>query len=428
MKTSIEAVSGIEKRITVEVPAEEVARRVEEQFAEMRRMVPVRGFRPGKAPMSMVKRLYKEAVEGDVAEKLVRETLSEAVKGNDLRVLSMPKVDGAKIADGSDFVYTATVEVAPDVDPKDYKGIPVYKEKIAVSDGDVEASVERLREAMARYEPVEARGAAGNDLIEISLVAKSGGEEIEKKDSMGVLLAEGAPFGKEFGEKMAGAKAGDARAFDIGFPDEFPNGKYAGKTVSFEVKVNAVREKALPALDDELAKNFTDVATLDELRARMRDRLVSEGEERSRLRAEDDVRKGLLEKNAFEVPRSLVDRQIHTMIEDTARRLQSQGVDLRALNMDFDKMHDRFEPGAVDAVRVSLLLEAIAKKEGIDVAYSEIEAEMKEMATATGMTFEKVRDLYGDEDRLDHLRGRLVDRKVMQFLLENAIEKTEAAG
>ncbi|HEY3489926.1 MAG TPA: trigger factor [Candidatus Deferrimicrobiaceae bacterium] len=427
MKTSIEAVSGIEKKITVEVPAEEVAKRIEEGFVEVRKMVPVRGFRPGKAPMSMVKRLYKDAVQGDVAEKLVRETLAEAVKTNDLRVLSMPRVDGAEIVDGADFTYTAVVEVTPDVEPKDYKGIPVAKEKVEVTDADVEASVARIREAYGRYEPVESRGAASGDLVEIAYVASEAGEQVESKDSLGVLLEGGVPFGKEFEEKLTGVKTGDHREFEIVFPADSPADKFAGKTVAFKVTVNGIKEKKLPALDDELAKNFPEVATLDELRARLRERLVAEGNDHARQRAEDDIRKGLLAKNEFEIPKTLIDRQTRTMIEDTARRLASQGVDLRQLNMDFNKMKERFEPGAADSVRVSLLLEAIGKKETIDVSYPEMEAEMKEMATGAGMAFEKVREIYGDEERLDHLRMGLMERKVMQFLIDNATESKEAA-
>jgi trigger factor len=425
MKTSIEAVSGIERKITVEVPADEVAKRVEEGFAEVRKMVPVRGFRPGKAPMTMVKRLYKDAVHADVAEKLVRETLSEAVKQNDLRVLSLPKVDGAEIVEGADFSYTAFAEVAPDVEPKDYKGIPAVKETVSVSDADVEESINRIREAYARYETVETRGAATGDLVELAYAASVDGAEIESKESIGVLISEGVPLGKDFEVKLIGVKAGDAPAFAVDYPADARSEKFAGKTVQFAVTVKAVKEKQLPELDDELAKNFPETQTLEELRGKIRERMTAEAVERARHRSEDDIRKGLLEKNVFEVPKTLVDRQVRTMIEDTARRLSQQGVDLRALNMDFDKMRERFEPGAVDAVRVSLLLEAIGKKENIDVSYAEMEAEMKEMAAAMGMEFEKVREIYGDEDRLDHLRMGLIDRKVMNFLLENSTAKAE---
>ncbi|HZW35328.1 MAG TPA: hypothetical protein VFF01_00215, partial [Candidatus Deferrimicrobiaceae bacterium] len=193
-------------------------------------------------------------------------------------------------------------------------------------------------------------------------------------------------------------------------------------------KVNGVREKRLPELDDDFVKNFGDIKSMEELRSKMTERLRAEGEEAARHRAEEDVRNGLLERNAFDVPRSLVDRQIYTMIEETANRLASQGIDLKKVNMDFEKMKERFVPNAERSVRVSLLLDAIAKQEAIDVPFSEIESEMKVMATAAHMSYEKVRELYGDEERLDALRSRLLERKVMAYLLENAQAKEEVAA
>ncbi|MBI5418571.1 MAG: trigger factor [Deltaproteobacteria bacterium] len=428
MKTSVEAVSGVEKRVRVEYPAEEVSKRIEKGYDEVRKMVPIRGFRRGKAPMAMVKRLFKDHVEADVAEHLVKESIADAVKENNLRVISPPRIDGGKIAEGEGFVFTATFEVAPDVAPAGYKGLPVVKEKAEVKDEQVEAALRELRESFGQYHTVEGRGAAESDLVEIGFSSASGGEKIESDESASLILGGGLPFGKEFEAALTGVMPGEERTVEVEYPEDLPNKKYAGKKVAFAVKVNAVREKRLPELDEDFAKNFTDVSDLADLRERMGKRLLAEAEERSRRRAEEEIRKGLLEKNPFEVPRSLVDRQVLRMIEDTADRLASQGVDLKKVNMDFDKMRERFAPNAEKAVRVSLLLDAIAKQENIDVSYPEIEAEMKEMAAAARMDFEKVRELYGDEERMDALRDRLMERKVMAFLLANAEVKEEVVN
>ena len=428
VKTNIESVSAVEKRIRVEVPANEVSRRVEKGYAEVRKMTPLRGFRKGKAPMSMVRRVFKESVEADVAEHLVRDSLAEAVKENDLKILSLPKVDGAKLAEGQEFVFTATVEVVPEVTPEGYKGISMVKERVGIRDGDVDAAVNRLQESFAQYHAVEGRGAAGSDLVEFGFTATSEGQTVEKNDSASVVLEGGVPFGKEFESHLAGARAGEEKAFEAQFETDFPNRKYAGKRVAFKVKVNAVREKKLPELDDEFVKGFGDVNDLSDLREKMRARLVQEAEEAARRNAEEQIRRGLLERNSFEVPKTLVDRQVVSMIEDTAKRLVSQGVDLKKVSMDFEKMRERFAPNAERSVRLSLLLSAIAEKEGIDVPYSEIEAEMKEMAAGAGIGYEKIREMFGDEERMDNLRNRLLDRKVMAFLLENAEAKEEVAG
>lgn len=428
MKTSVETVSGVEKRVRVVIPADEVGRKIEEGYTEVRKMVPIRGFRKGKAPMHMVKRLFKDHVEGEVAEQLIKDSVHEAVKENNLRVISTPKFDGGKIAEGEEFAFTVTFEVFPEITAVDYKGLPVVKEKVEIADAQIDAALSNLQESFANYHSVEDRGAADGDLLEVNFSSSADGKAIESGESSSLIIGQGMPFGKKFEEELAGAKAGDRKTFEVEYPAEVPNKKYAGKKVAFDVTVSAVKEKRLPEVDEEFVKNFSDIKSMEELRTKMVERLRAEGEERSRRGAEEEIRKGLLEKNAFDVPQSLVDRQIVHTIEDTANRLASQGVDLKKVNLDFDKMKERFAPGAERTVRVSMLFEAIAKQENIDVQYPEIEAEMKGMAEAAQMDYEKVREIYGDEERLDTLRNRLLERKVMTFLLENAKIKEEVAS
>jgi len=421
MKTSVDAVSGVERKITVEIPAEEVDRRIELEFTELRRMVPVRGFRKGKAPMEMVKRMFRDSVEAEVSEHLVKESLTEVVKEKELKVLSMPGVDRAKVVPGNDFVFSATVEVVPEVEPVGYKGIPVVREKVSVTDEDVSAAVERLRESFTQFHPVEGRGAAESDLVEFGFTAVAGGETVDRSDATAIALSGGMPYGQEFERRMLGVESGTTRAFEVAYPADFPNPKYAGKTVAFEVKVSDVREKKLPEMDDAFVKQFGDVSGLDELKGKVRERLVAEGEEHSRRQAEEALRKALAERNPFDVPATLVKRQTITMMQDTFRLLSSQGVDLKKMNMDVDKMSERFTPNAERMVRVSLLIDAIARKENIEASYSEIDTEMKAMAEAEGMEYEKVREMYSSEERMDALRDRLLERKVLGFLMENAV-------
>ena len=420
MKTSVDAVSGVERKITVEIPAEEVDRRIEQEFTELRRMVPVRGFRKGKAPMEMVKRMFRDSVEAEVSEHLVKESLTEVVKEKDLKVLSMPGVEGAKVVPGKDFVFSATVEVVPEVDPVGYKGIPVTREKVSVTDDDVSAAFERLRESFAQFHVVEGHGAAASDLVEFGFTAVAGGETVDRSDSTGVVLAGGMPYGEEFERRMLGVEPGTARSFEVAYPADFRNPKYAGKAVTFEVQVTGVRVKKLPEMDDAFAKQFGDVSGVDELKTKVRERLAAEGEEHSRHQAEEALRKALAERNPFDVPATLVKRQTFAMMQDTFQRLASQGVDLKKMNMDVDKMSGRFAPNAERMVRVSLLIDAIARKENIDTSFSEIDAEMKAMAAAEGIEYGKVREMYGSEERMDALRDRLLERKVIGFLMENA--------
>jgi trigger factor len=427
MKTSIDAVSSVEKKITVEIPAEEVDKRIEEQFAEIRREVPLKGFRRGKAPIEMVRRLFRESVEKDLSDRIVRETLADVVKEKDIKILSLGKVDAGKVSSGEGFTFSVDVEVVPEVEAKDYKGIPVRMGKEKVKDEDVEAAIERLRTPFARFQPEEGRKAQRGDLAEFSFSAVSDGETVDENEKTSIVLINGIPFGQEFEDNMMGVGAGDERSFRIAYPATYPHSKYAGKTVDFKVKVFTVRERRLPALDDEFARQFGAPGGLEDLRARMREKLEREAESKSRHSAEEEIRRKLAERNPIEVPPTLVKRQTMAMIGSTIEHMESSGVNLKKARLDFDEMHERLKFSAEHNVRVGLLIEAISRQENFDVPYSEIEAEMKGIAETEGRPFEEIREKYSSEEKMDSLRDRLMERKVMNFLLENAEVKEEVA-
>lgn len=427
MKTSIDAVSGVEKKITVEIPAEEVDKRIEEQFAEIRREVPLKGFRRGKAPIDMVRRMFRESVEKDLSDRIARETLADVVKEKDVKVLSLGKVDAGKVASGEPFTFSVVVEVVPEVEAKDYKGIPVRTGEEKVKDEDVEAAIERLRTPHAKFLPEEGRKAQRGDLAEFSFSAVTdGGEPVDENEKTSIVLINGIPFGQEFEDNMMGVGAGDERSFRIVYPAAHPHSKYAGKTVDFKVKVFTVRERSLPALDDEFARGFG-VEGVADLRVKMREKLEREAGSKSRHATDEEIRRKLAERNPIEVPPTLVKRQTMAMIGSTIEHMESSGVDLKKTRLDFDEMHERLKFSAEHNVRVGLLIEAISRQENLDVPYSEIEAEMKGIAEIEGRSFEEIREKYSSEEKMDSLRDRLMERKVMNFLLENAEVKEEVA-
>jgi trigger factor len=428
MKTSIDAVSGVERKITVEIPAEDVAKRIEEQYAEIRREVPLKGFRKGKAPIEMVRRFFKESVEADLSERIVKESLSDVVKEKDIKVLSLGEVDRGKVVTGEDFRFSVTVEVVPEVEAKDYKGLPLTRGKASVTDEDVAAAIERLRTPYARFQPEEGRKAERGDLAEFAFKAVTdGGVTVDENEKVSIVLSNGIPFGKEFEDAMLGVGAGDERSFRIVFPATHPVPKYAGKTVDFEVKVSTVRERRLPALDDEFAKQFGASGGVEDLKVRMREKLVAEAESKIRHGMEEEVRRRLADRNPVDVPPTLVKRQTMAMIGSTIEHMESSGVNLKKTKLDFDEMSERLKFSAERSVRVGLLIDAIARQEGLDVPYSEIEGEMKQISEREGTAFEEVREKYSSEEKMDSIRDRLLERKVMNFLIENAEVKDEVA-
>ncbi len=427
MKTSIDAVSGVEKKITVEIPAEDVTKRIEEQYAEIRREVPLRGFRKGKAPIDMVRRFFKESVEAELSERMVKESLTDVVKEKDIKILSLGDVDAGKVVTGEGFTFSVTVEVVPEVEAKDYKGIPVVRTKAKVSDEDVAAAIERLRTPYARFQPEEGRKAERGDLAEFAFKAVSDGVTVDENEKVSIVLSNAIPFGKDFEDKMLGIGAGDERSFRIVFPATHPVPKYAGKTVDFEIKAITVRERKLPDLDDEFAKQFGAPGGVEELKTKMREKLEAEAENKSRQAIDEELRRKLFDRNVFDVPPTLIKRQTMGMIGSTIEHMESSGVDLKKTKLDFDQMSESLKSSAERMVRVGLVIEAISRQENLDVPYSEIEAEMKRMSEIEGVEFEHVREKYSSEEKLDSLRDRLMERKVMNFLLENAEVKEEVA-
>lgn len=427
MKTSVESLGPVEKRLRVEIPADEVSAKVKEKYAEVKRHAPVRGFRPGKAPIDMVKRQFGDYVMSSVAEELINGSLETAAKENKLTVLSRPVLDEAKVVEGEPFSYTATFEVLPEVTPKDYLGLAVTRETSSVSDADVEKALDEIRESFAEYRAVE-RPAASGDLVDAVYSAKSGDESIAADVNHSFSLGSGYPLGKEFDAKIEGVKAGEERSFDVAYPDDSPVGRCAGKSVVFNVAAQAVREKKLPEINEEFVKNFDGIADLADLRVKLRERLVADGDERVRLTREGEIRDALLSANEFVVPPSMVEREMAHQVEETLRNLSAQGIDPSKIKLDPEKMRERFGPSAEKSVRMLLLLNAIADVEGLDAAGDDFEAEYVRMSEATKMDVAKVREFYvRSEDQLDALRDAIRRRKTMAFLEEKSVAKATDA-
>ena len=429
MKTNIEtSEKGYEKKVTVEIPSEDVDKRIEEQYVEIRKEVPLKGFRRGKAPMDMVRRLFKDSVEADLSDRIVRESLGDIVEEKEIKILSVGKIDAEKIVSGQDFKFSVTIEVVPEVEAKDYMGIEVTRTNTKVSDADVETAVERLQAPYARFQPEEGRKAERGDLAEFSFKAvDSEGANVDDNEKISIVLSKGIPFGQEFEDNMMGVGAGDERSFEIDFPNDHPVSKYAGKKVKFDIEVFTVRERKLPALDDSFAQQFG-AENMDELRTNMRNRLEAEAESKSKAGIEEQIRRKLYEHNVFDVPPTLVKRQTMAMIGGTIEHMKSSGVDLKNAKFDFDEMSEHLNASGEMMVRVGLLINAIVRQENIDVPYSEIEAEMKANAEKEGVDFEEYREKNSSEEQMDSFRDRLLERKVMELLLNNAKVNEEVAG
>ena len=419
MKIQVEKLSPVEKKVTVEIEPAEVAKEIDRAYASLGRRVKLRGFRPGKAPRTVLERNFKEQVEADVVEKLVQKSFEEATKEQDLEAVAAPRVEVGEggIAADRPFSYTARVEVKPVIVPKDYRGLAVTRKVVEVTDAIVDAELERLRQSFGEMIPVEGRDVAeAGDWAVIDYQGSVEGKPFDGGTAEGALIQ--VKEGNFFAGEMAvlqGRKVGDAFETEQSFPADFRDTALAGKPGKFAITLKSLRAQKIPVMDDAFAKEvgIEGVETL----AALRDRVRTDLEKREKRRVESEERdalvKGALEKNDFEVPPALVERTIDAMVENTAQRLARQGVDLRQLDLDLARIRADMREQALLTVKAALLLEAIALAEKIEVGEQDEQEEIQRRAAELGVPPSRIQP---KGDALEGLRQRIREDKVVALL------------
>ncbi len=420
MKTQVESISPVKKRLSVEIPADEVAREEEAALRDVRRSVTLPGFRKGKAPLPLIRRHYGERVRADVIGRLIEDTYRETlvkeeivpVSDADIQIQSMPE-EGA-------LAYTAVVEVRPEVEARTYSGLTLKKERVEVTEAEVDAQLEQLRQRRATYEPApEGHEAGDGDMVVMDFEGTVDGEPFEggSGEDRSVILGAGALV-DGFEEQLKGATAGEERTVEISFPEDHSNEALAGKTVRFRVTVKEVKVRVLPHLDDEFAKDVAEVEGLEDLRDRIRDEIRKEKKRAAEGRFRERLIDALLEANPFEVPPSQVQSQLEYSVARMREDLAMRGLDLDQIGIDEAQLRDSQRAAAERTVRWAYLLGAIARAEGIEVTDEDVDARIREIAEADGRPVSLVKSFFEQEGRIDGLRNYLLEQKVIEKVVE----------
>jgi trigger factor len=430
MKIQVETVSPVERKVTIEVDPERVAKELERAYVGLSRRVKLRGFRPGKAPRKVLERQFRSEVESEVAERIVQETFAEAVKVESLPVVAAPSVSIAEgVAEGKPLRYTARVEVKPHLDPKDYKGLEVTRKPPEVTDDSVAAELTKLQDSMAQLVPVEGRfEAQEGDWAVVDHEGTIDGAPFEggKAEGVTVKVAPGPVAEGNLGQ-LVGKKLGDTIELDEPFADDHRNEDLRGKSAHMKVTLKELKTRQAPPLDDGIAKELgmEGVETLEALRARIRSDLEKREKRRAESELKDALVKAALAKNEFEVPPALVERAIDTMIEGAAERFARQGIDLRKLELDVGRMRADLRDQALLQVRGALLLEAIADAEKIEVTEGDLQAETARIAEELGMPLAKVQQQTRGESAREALKNRIREEKALAVLSQAAMIQTQ---
>ena len=413
---------SVKREISVEVPADEVARETEVIIQKYQKVARLPGFRTGHVPASIIKQRFGEEVKSDVVEALVPKYFRREAEKQGLMPVSQPRVTDLHIHDSEPLRFKASFEVMPEIPVEGYKELRADKPEIVVSDEEVEQAVHNVREQHATFTSVEGRPLADGDFAQASLDGRPKDAQATKEANpvrMDEVLVEigGKNTMPEFTEHLRGAAAGEERTFEVDYPQDASDKRLAGKTFSYTVKIHAIKQKSLPELNDEFAKELGEFTAMDAVKKQIRESLEAEKRHTAEHEAKDKLVAELGRRNEFEVPESLVERQIDLRLERGLRALAAQGMKMEDMKkMDLPRLRVAQREQALQDVKSSLLLERIAELENITVGDDEVNQEVEALAKQTKQTPEAVRARLTQDGGLDRIRNRIRSEKALNFL------------
>jgi trigger factor len=416
------------KELELEIPADEVSKAMERVAKEFARLARVPGFRPGKAPISLIKKRFAEDIKGEVLQTLVPQRVEKAVTEQKLTPVSQPQVDKVEYNEGQPVKFRASFEVLPEFALGDYKNLEIEMPEMQITDESVAETLAEMQQRAATFTPVEGRAVQSGDFVQVKLhgTPEGGGDPLQA-DS--VLCHVGAEETMEpFNENLRGANVGDHKNFDVAYPADYPDAKLAGKKFHYSVDVLGVKTKTLPEINDEFAKDVSDAASLEELKKKIRESLEHERDHRQKELQREKVLAELVKLHVFPVPDSLVEHQMDVRLERVVRSLAQQGVDPRAVNVDWMSLRRRQEERARDDVKAELVVDRIATEEQIDVTEEELQHELEHVASHGGESAEVIRARLTKQGALDRMKAKLRSDKTVDWLAQNARVKTVAAA
>jgi trigger factor len=425
MQVSVEEVSPTRRRLAIEVPVEKVTAEIDRAYGRVQQQARIRGFRPGKVPRTILEKYFGDQVRADVLSHLIEHSFAEAVDQAGLRPVGAPEIVPDSIAAGEPLRYQATIDVLPKIELGSVEGLPAKRPLRDVVDEDVDRALQEIRESLAELRPAEGRETpVKGDFVVVDYVASLdgealGGEAGGKRENRMVEIGSGG-VAPEIEEALQSMTVGESRKIPVAFPAEHPDPKIAGKTVEFDLALRGIREKILPAVDDELAREHGEAETLEALRDKIRERITASIHQASEEQVRDQVMDALLERNAFDAPKSLVDRFTESLVTDVLMRSGHGAESLRGDETAMEKLREDLRPRAERQVRAALALETLADREKLEISDADVEERIEAMAGQAGEHADRLRAAYRKEEVRDELRSRLVRERALEWLVARA--------
>lgn len=419
MQVNVEQISPVLVEFNVQIDADVVTSEYEKAFNQVSKQSRIKGFRPGKAPRNIVRQVYGLKLEADVIQKLVDSSFPQAAAEKSLQPISQPRVEPERLSSGKAFNYKARVEILPTIAEVKYEGLQAKRPPSSVGDEDVEKELDEVRRANSTLQvPAAARPAQTGDVVSCDLVVSVDGAVIESAGAKGYTIEIGkSQVFKEIEDVLVGAAIGAAQSAVVEMPAAHPNAQLAGKKAQFSVTLTEIKERVLPALDDEFAKDLGDFETLDDLKADIKKQLEGTRKEQSENILAERLVQALVEANPVPLPPSLVEQQMRLSEREILMRAQMQGQRVSGVGQ---QLRDQIKEDSEMKVRAGLIMAEIAKKESIQIGNEQIEEGLKELAEQTGKNVAKLRAEYSEPRKREMLVGMILENKVLDLIESKA--------
>ena len=428
MSVQVEKLEKSMAKLTITVEAAKFDAAVDSAYQKNKGKIALPGFRKGKAPRAMIEKMYGTGVfYEDAANELIPEAYETAAKESELEIVAQPEIEVTQMEKGTDFIFTATVAIKPEVTLGDYKGIEVEKKEAEVSEEEITAEIDKAREANSRLITIEDRATEDGDTVIIDFDGYVDGKQFEGGYAEDYTLVLGShSFIDNFEDQLVGKNLGEDVEVNVTFPEEYHVDELKGKPALFKVKIKEIQKKELPELDDDFAQDVSDFDTLDEYKADVEKKILENKENQIKREQEDQIIEKIIENAQMEIPQQMITAQTRQMTQEFAQRLQSQGLSLEQY-MQFtgltpQKMMEDLEPQALKRIQSRLVLEAVVAAENIEASDEEIDKELENMASMYQMEIDKLKELIGDDEK-KQIGMDLAVQKAVELVVKEAVEK-----
>lgn len=424
MQVTVEALNPVTKKVSIEIPAERVDAEIEKAYSGIQKKAKLQGFRPGKAPMQLIRRTYSDTMRDEVMRRFYEQTLFKALEEHKIEPIDSPTIESDILEQGAPFKYSALVEIMPEILLNEYTGFAVSKEKFVLNSDNIEGEIKRMQENMSQLIPLGEDAVTENGhTVSVDYTFSVEGFPEESSTAEDTELEVGSNrMLPGFEEQLVGMKCGEQKDIRVSLPEDYRNKDAAGKQGVFQVTLKEIRRKELPELDDEFARQFGEYETLDQLRAKMGEYLEKQETERIENELKERVIQNLIRKNPLDVPQSMVKRQLDHMLENLKNRLKGQHMSIEMMGLDDDGFRVRFRDSAEDKVKGGLLLMALVEKENISANDDDLAERYELISGGNPDMLGRIREYYSSNKAArNSLLSEIKEDKAIRFLLDNAV-------